>query len=411
VIFKLAFRNVKRNSRRSILTASAVAVTVMSLIFAHSYFKGITEGLYRNLIRTEVGHIRISDRNFLRRERMLPLDDLVSQSNAIEKICRQTKGVKLVTPRLRFHVMLSHNDENEIALATGLDVEREKNTMPLFNDIIAGNYLLPNSNNMILGNGLAEKLGVNVGDSLIIITRTVYYSQDAMVLRVAGIFHTGFQNIDDHNFYLPIESARLLLDAENMASEILVFISDLDQTKKITTEIKTKLAGFDNLAVIPWYENMYIRDLRPYMQKVMGSLFGIIMFIAALVIINTMLMAVLERTHEMGIMMAMGLKGRDLLTLFLLEAGLIAIIGGLVGAALGSGLAIYSEIHGLDFSQMAGKFDMPIPMFKDNTIYPNFTITGLLQGFIFGLITAIIAAFIPCFKAAKLVPTEAIRKI
>jgi putative ABC transport system permease protein len=196
-----------------------------------------------------------------------------------------------------------------------------------------------------------------------------------------------------------------------MSTEVLVFGDRAERSHEIAEKLRPLITHVgDDLLVVPWQDHYLLRDLILWMKTALLVLYGLILFIASLVIVNTMLMAVLERTHEMGVMMAMGMKGRDLVTLFLAEAAFIALVGGLLGGALGSGLSIYAEAVGLDFSQMLGEVEAPIPYLQDYTIYPDFTLSALGLGILFGLIMALVATILPCQKAARLVPTEAIRK-
>ena len=409
---KLALRNVKRHTRRSLLTAMAIAVTVCALIFANSYFRGLIISAYAGFINTEAGHIRIAHKEYVKRERMLPLDRLVNDTPEITSHLQEIHEINTVLPRLKFHVMLNHAGKNEIAIGIGIEPEKEKTRSPVFEQIRSGSANLNTKKAMLIGSGLAEKLRLNVGDSLLVVTRTVYYSQDAMVFGIAGIFHSGLELLDNNNFYINFETAELLLDAKNMASEILIYLDEANQSRIVAKRIEESLLPtLNELAVIPWQHHSILKNLIPYVRQVSAILYGIILFIAALVIFNTMLMAVLERTHEMGILMSMGMKGKSLVNLFILEALLIAVIGCLIGGILGCGLSLYVEKVGLDFSQIIDNVEFPIPFLQHNKMYPDFSAHALWQSVFLGILTALLATIFPCLKAAHLEPTEALRKI
>ncbi|MDZ7261099.1 MAG: ABC transporter permease [candidate division KSB1 bacterium] len=413
MFIKLAWRNVRRNVRRTLLTLSAIAVTVYALTFAQSYFKGALGGMYDNLIRTETGHIRIVHKDFLRRERMTPLEFLVWDYPTIEQQLQAIPGIERISQRLKFHVMLDYKGNDEVCLGIGLQPEKERDIMPLTNHITTGRYLQANEKEILLGTGLAEKLGIHVGDTLLVVTRTVYFSHDAMDFRVVGTFTTGLSSLDKHTFYLPFSKAQELLNAEGATTEIIIMLKQPHKAPDIAEQIASLLtnnSAMANYLVIPWQQQRFLRDMVPYIRTVSAILFGIIMFIAGLVIINTMLMAVMERTHEMGVMMALGLKGRSLVALFLLEAVIIALLGGILGGALGSGVSIWTEVNGIDLSAVVSNIEMPVPIYGAK-LYPDFTMMALVKAILFGIITALVATAYPCYKAATLVPTEAIRRI
>lgn len=413
-LIKLAWRNVQRNKRRTILTMLAVTITVICLTFAQSYFNGVLEGMYNNLIKTEIGHIRIADQRYLSRERMNPLEFAIPNYEQIEQAVALVPGVVRSLPRLKFGVLLEHEGNNQIAIGIGIDPAKEKGQLLILNNIIKGRPIHSDAQEVLLGRGLANKLRLQIGDSLLVIARTIYYSMDAMEFRVAGIFDTGLSALDDKHFYIPLTIAQYLLNAEKSASTILVMIKHPNKAIEIANTINNKLQNnkdiSNGIVAVPWQHHSLVRDMVPYMKSVSISLFSIILFIAALVIVNTLLMAVMERTHEIGIMMAMGMKGHFIISLFLIEALIIAVLGGTLGGILGSGISIWTETQGIDVSAAMGNIKLSLPVMS-TIIHPDFTIQSLIKAFVFGIITALVATIYPCIKALRLEPTEAIQRL
>jgi putative ABC transport system permease protein len=407
---KLAWRNIWRNWRRTILTSLAVAFGMISIIFTYSYIAGVSESVYRTLIETELGHVKVVSREFLRLERVMPREQLVYNTLRIEDGISSLPGISTMTERIKFRLILSSEDENEPALGVGINVEQEKNLFDLRKYLIQGSYFQGSSPEMLIGDGLAKKLGVGLGDELLAVTMDINYSTYALTFTVAGIFKSGFTFMDKNFIYVPIEKAQEMLDCDGAAHEILLLLDDAGTAKEISSEILTFLeeSGLDDtLTAVPWQDNFFLTYL-PFATVFMGSILLIIMLIAALVILNTMLMAVVERTHEIGIIKSMGMRNGGVVALILVEATYIGLLGVFIGGLIGSSLSILAQKTGLNFTRMMEKMEFEIAFFSP-IIYPKFTFGILLGATIFCLATTLFAAIYPARKASRMEPVEALR--
>ncbi len=409
-IIKLAWRNIWRNWRRTILTSLAVALGMISIIFSYSYLEGITESIYKSLIETELGHVKIVSREFLRLERIMPKEHLIYNSKDLEAGIASLPGISAMTERIKFRLILSSEDENEPCLGIGINPEQEKSFFDLRQHLIQGDYFQESAAEMFIGNGLAQKLEVGLGDELLAVTTDINYSTYALTFKVAGIFKTGFTFMDKNFFYIPIEKAQEMLDCQGAVHEILLLLEDAEKAKEISSEILTflKQKGLeDTLTAVPWQDNFFMTYL-PFAEIIFSGILLIIMFIAALVILNTMLMAVLERTHEIGIIKSMGMRNGGIVTLILVESTFIGLLGVFIGGLIGSGLSLLAQNTGLDFTKMMEKMEFEFAFFSP-IIYPKFTFGILLGAVLFGLVTTLVAAFYPARKASRMEPVEALR--
>jgi putative ABC transport system permease protein len=407
---KLAWRNIWRNWRRTILTSLAVAFGMISIIFTYSYIEGVSESVYRTLIETELGHVKIVSREFLRLERVMPKEQLVYDAQSIEDGISSLPGISTMTERIKIRLILSSEDENEPALGVGINPEQEKNLFDLRQYLIQGSYFQGSSAEMLIGDGLAKKLGVGLGDELLAVTTDINYSTYALTFTVAGIFKSGFTFMDKNFIYIPIEKAQEMLDCDGAAHEILLLLDDAGTAKEISSEILTFLeeSGLeDTLTAVPWQDNFFLTYL-PFATVVMGSILLIIMLIAALVILNTMLMAVVERTHEIGIIKSMGMRNGGIVTLILVEATYIGLLGVFIGGLIGSSLSLLAQNTGLNFTRMMEKMEFEIAFFSP-IIYPKFTLGILAGAAVFCLATTLFAAIYPARKASRMEPVEALR--
>jgi len=409
-LIKLAWRNIWRNWRRTVLSSLAVAFGMISIIFANSYIKGMTESLYKNLIETEIGHVKIAAREFLRLDRVIPKEHLVYNTEDIETDISSLPGISAMTEKIKFHLILSSEDENEPCLGIGINPEQEINFFDLRQHLIQGSYIQESSAEMLIGDGLAQKLGVGLGDELLAVTTDINFSTYALTFRVVGIFKTNFIFMDKNFFYIPIEKARELLDCPGAAHEILLLLENAETAPEISSEIQSILKenGLDDtLTAVPWQDNFFIAYM-PFASFIFGGILLIIMLIAALVILNTMLMAVLERTHEIGIIKSMGMRNRGVVGLILIESTYIGLLGVFIGGSIGSGLTLLAQNTGLDFTKMMEKMEFEIAVWS-GVVYPKFTLGILFGAVAFGLVTTLLAAFYPARKAARMEPVEALR--
>ena len=407
---KLAWRNIWRNWRRTILTSLAVAFGMISIIFTYSYIAGVTESIYRSLIETELGHVKIASREFLRLERVMPRDQLVYNAQNIEAGISSLPGISTMTERIKFRLILSSEDKNEPSLGVGINPEQEKNLFDLRQHLIQGSYFQGSSAEMLIGDGLAQKLGVSVGDELLAVTTDINYSTYALTFTVAGIFKTGFSFMDKSFIYIPIEKAQEMLDCHGAVHEILLLLEDAEKATEISSEILAFLEenGLeDTLTAVPWQDNFFMTYM-PFASIAMGSILLVIMLIAALVILNTMLMAVVERTHEIGIIKSMGMRNGGVVGLIMVEATFISLLGVFIGGLIGSGLSLFAQSTGLDFTRMMEKMEFEFAFFSP-IIYPKFTLGILLGAAVFCLVTTLVAALYPARKASRMEPVEALR--
>ncbi|MGD2091200.1 MAG: ABC transporter permease [Candidatus Aminicenantes bacterium] len=415
-IFKFGWRNLTRNKRRTFFTILAIAVGVLTLVFARSYIKGIINTANEAMIKTEIGHVKIAHKEYLRLKRIMPKEYLVRDLSALRTGLTAMPGIVSMNARIKFHVLLSHGDINEAAVAVGFDPIREDKNMELSKTIVEGNYF-ENSHlglELVIGKKLAEKLEVTVNDELLLVTTDVNYSTYALPFKIIGIFDTGFASMDKHLLYIPLPKAQEMLDCGDAAHEILVFLKDPAKSWETCEKIENLLSQKDpnhSIRVMPWQKDDLI-ELLPTVAGIWDIIVGIIMFIVALVILNTMLMAVMERYHEIGVIKALGFKNREVFAMILVEAFYLGCIGAVIGGILGGTMSALLEKTGIDFNRMTGgmmeKIDIPVPFFG-RIIYPDFTLAILIGSMVFGIVVALIAVLYPAFKSSKMLPVEAFR--
>lgn len=413
-IIKFAWRNFKRNKRRTYLTLTAVAIGVMSIIFVRSYFVGIFNSVIESVIKGQIGHIRIANKEFLRLERIMPKEHLVTNLNRVITGISRFPEVQLVNERIKFNVLLSHKDVNEPAVAFGIDPDKLDKSMDFSSTIIKGKYLGDSGLDLIIGKKLAEKLKVTVNDELLLVTTDINYSTYALPFRIVGIYETGFSFFDKHILFIPLQKAQEMLDCGDAAHEILVFLKDPAKAGLVSEKIEKIFSENDpahSIMIIPWQKNDMIESI-PALMAIFDVIIGMIMFIVALVILNTMLMAVMERYHEIGIIKALGFKNREVFSMIIVEALYIGTIGSVIGGIFGGSLSAVLEKTGIDVIKLTGgfieKIDIPVP-YLGKVIYLDLTLSILVSSLIFGIFAALVAVLYPAFKSSRMQPVEAFR--
>ena len=402
-LLKLAYRNFFRNTRRSIISGISVAIAIAVIIFAQSYMRGVIENIGGNIVRLISGHIRITTKEYERRERMIPLSEALDLTPELYDELDHEE-ILIISPRIKFGVLLGEEELNIPALGYAIDPDKETNISGLDKRIIEGSYLDASSNGVIIGNELAKRLDLGVGDTLTIITRTAYDSPTGINLLVKGIFSTGIGGIDRSVFYIPFNVGQKLLDLENRATELVIIVKDPNEAINIVREIR--LHG--DYSIVPFQYNPILKYINTF-SFVYSIFYAVILIVACSTIANTMIMVVFERTKEIGMMKAMGLNNLSVVGLLTLEAGIIGVVGSFLGTVIGGILSYWLKYQGVDLSMMSSQTSADMPF--GPIIYFSPTPMIIITGFLFGLLATVIVAFLPITRITKLEPAKALRSV
>jgi len=406
-MFKLALRNVLRNKRRSFLTGLSIAFAVMIVIFLWTFVSGILVGMFNNYVTNSVGHIRVLNTDYLKRETMLPLSATVPDYQRLITTLEQDQSVKLATGRIKFGVLMDIKGKNKPVLGIGIDPQRESTVLGLYQKMISGKMFAAGTSETVVGAGLAKELGLKTGDTLTVITQTAHGSLSGLNLKIAGVFSLGIASVDNRTFYLPLEQAQQLLDIEGRVTEVFILIKDPDKAVQVAAGIgKTLPAG---LTAVPWQANGFLFYMMTIIKNIYGAIYVFILLLASFTILNTMFMAVMERTREIGMMKALGMKEGEIGRLITLEALILGTLASLVGAAGGTLLAYYVSTVGIDYTAAFKSIrDVEIPL---SYVYRGeFSWLTILVGFLLGVLSSVLASIFPARRAAKMEPTEAMRE-
>jgi len=403
ILIKIAFRNIFRNTRRTIITCIAVLISISAMVFMASYFEGIMGNIVEDTIKS-TGHIKLQHPEYKLKERMLSLNVPVDNYVDIIELLKKNKEIKLATGRIKFGAIINIYDENETGLGMGIVPDDEREILNLQNSLIKGQYFTGKDDETIVGREIVSSLNLDIGDTITVIVSTAYNSLNAANLRIIGICDLLNYNMNKI-FYMPLTKTQDLLDMYDRVTEILIFTDDYKKTDEIIYSIKTIPEISKNYDVLDWLEAGFLETYYPLVQVMVIVFQGIFLLLAVLVIVNTILMSVFERTWEIGIINAVGMKGRQILLLLLFEALMIGIIGSIVGILVGSGFGYLLEVKGITIGKAVEGFPIPIRQ----VIYGDLTWLIIIRSFLIGLFVSVLAAFLPALKASRMEPAEALR--
>lgn len=404
---RLAWRNVRRQGRRTALTVSAVTVAVAATVLGVAFVAGIMDDMVATIARTQTGHVRVRDARYTPREVFLPVHLSLTGVEELLAMVRAAPGVTGAVPRLRTSVLIDGAESNRPGMLLGVDLAAEGPYLDPQGMLTRGRLPLAGRAETMLGADLAEELGVAPGDTLTLLGQTAYRSLGGIRLEVVGLARSGIGAIDRTLLLAPLDQAQRLVALDDAATEILVYASDPAGAEALTASLAGRLAGRSpEVEVRSWRDQGTLVGLVDVGKRVYAAILGLMLLMAALVIVNTMLMTVLERTREIGMQSALGMRPRDVLRLVLLEGLIIGAIGGVLGAVAGSGITIYLGKVGLDFSQAARTVDVPFQA----VMRPDWAPLPAVAMLAAGVVAAGLAALYPAWLAVRLRPAEALRR-
>ena len=402
MILKISWNNIWRNKLRSVVVISAIAIGLWAGIFASAFVKGLMTQKVESVIAMEMSHFQFHHPKF--RDEMYP-NQYVENGTSIEKKLRDDANVIGVSSRLISNAMLGSANQNGSIKVNGISPEDESIVTKLDQRLVEGAYFQGIKRNPILiSKKIAEKYKLKLKSKLVLTFQDVNNDITSASFRVVGIIDSKNGVIDELNVYVRRSDLAPLLQIENGYHEIAVFLEDNDLAEPIAQKYKDKYPQWE---VLPWLD---LSTGMRYMVEAMGMytyiLVGIILLALLFSIINTMLMAVLERTREVGMLMAIGMKKGQVFSMILIETIFLSMIGGPLGILL-SALSISYFGHTGIYLGQSGYEDFGF----SNTVYPYLDMASYINVTIMVIVMAILAAIYPAKKALSLNPVEAIRKI
>jgi len=402
-MIKLAFRNLSRHRGRSAIAFSAISFGVIAMLLAGGFIEWIFWGMREGAIHSRLGHIQVTKPDYFTMGSADPFAFLLSDQSDINDLVMDMPEVETVTPRLEFSGLASYGEVSIGFIGEGINPEKELVVSQHLIIAKGENLSSDDPTGMLLGAGLADTLGVTVGDTIVLLVTTEAGGLNGVEGTVRGTFHSASKAFDDAVLRLPVDTAKDLLRVSGVHKWVLL-LDDTDKTGEVLQKLISRYpVASEGLQFTPWYE---LADFYNKTVDLLSRQMGVVKLIIALIIIlgisNTMVMGVLERTGEIGTLMAIGFKRNKILWLFLLEGLQLGLIGGLIGVCVGSILAKIISTVGIPMPPPPG-MDVGFP---GRIQISWFLVSGAM---VLATGTALLGSLYPAWKASRLEVVDALR--
>lgn len=398
---QLCGRNLFRHGRRSLLALGTIVGGLVAFLLAGGFIQWIFLDMREATIHSQLGHIQIVKQGYFKEGVSDPYAFLLPGDPSRIGVPADLPGLRAVSPRLSFSGMLSRGEETLSFLGEGVDPAREALISTRVNIVAGQNLSADDAKGILVGEGLAANLGIKPGDTIVLLANTARGGINAVEGHVRGVFATITKAYDDNFLRVPIGMARELVRVEGATSWVLL----LDDTAKTDTALAqlrntTRNAGVE---LSPWYEqaDFYNKTVTLFSRQV-DVVKLIIAVIIVLSISNTLTMSVLERTSEIGTIMALGTRRVGVLGQFLTEGLLLGIVGGLLGVLLGWLLA-------WGISQIGIPMPPPPGMARGYIGQIRLTPALMSDALLTALLTTLAASLYPAWKASRMNIVDALR--
>lgn len=405
---KMAWRNIWRNWRRTTISLVAIVIGLTLLVFADGLYGNIGQAAYGNAVRVYGGNLQVHAPGYRDKANRLPLLP-VEDADRVVQVAMAHPEVLLASKRINTNGMVNESGETHPVSITAIQPSVEAPISLMAENITAGRFLQDDDVDMILiSKALADDLEVGVGQRLTLAGRRKDETMRQRAMTVAGIFNLGLGEAEKGLVYINLSDAQTLYNLRDQATEVTISLHTLGMEDQVLGELQTSLPGYE---VDSWLTlNPALTESLAFSQQ-MVTIFGfILILIACIGILNLMLMAVFERTREMGVLAALGLKGRQIMGLFLLEGALIGIVGAVVGCILGWLIILaFNASGGYDMSAYADLGELYALM--GDAIYASVSPAGILQQGVIVAVMTTLASLIPAWQASRKEPANALHHI
>lgn len=402
MIVQLAWKNIWRNKKRSLILVLATCFGVWGGIFTSGFSVGMWEGTIESAIDRELSHIQIHHPKF-RDEKLV--SQFIPDIDNVRKNLLNEDLISAYSERIIVEGIISSPVSTRGVKIFGIEPSQEKKVTSIYRKVIDGSYFTEDKENQIvIGSKLAEQLKVKLNSKVVLFFQSIDNNLVASAFRVAGIFKTESSIYDASVVFVSREELQSLLGAKDIVHEVAIRVRDVNMIDVVKNRLR---ANITNVLVEDW------KEIAPEYALTRGILYvelnifmGVILFALLFGISNTMMMSVFERIREFGMLMAIGMKRSKLFGLIISESVMLLFTGGAIGAFLGWITVLVLSKTGVDLSMVTeGLSAYSIPV----VLYPKVPLHMYISLFLMMLATAIIASISPAVKAIRLKPVEAMR--
>jgi putative ABC transport system permease protein len=404
MLSKIAWRNILRNKRRSIILIASMVIGVVAVVLTDAISVGMMQQMLTNQIGADAGYIQVHKKGY---QADPVLKNSIRDINPIDNVLAKERYNCVISERLRTFGLISSAYNSAGVSIVGIIPNEERKVTTIHKYIKEGKYLSGNGPDIIISTSTAEKLRVGLGDKVVIMASRIDGSIGSEACRVVGIFETFDSGFDQTHVYIPLQVAQQMLGASGWISEFIVNPLSTKQMDQIASTIASELPHGYEVVTYKQMLPLLVMQIQLYNETIY-IFYAIIAIALSFGIINTMLMAVMERTHEFGIDMAIGMSNRQIVVMILTEALYLGLIGTAVGLSVS--LLIYAPLSHSGWN---------LAMFSESlkslgvgtTIYPVLSGSSLINSVFIISAASLLGAIYPAMKAIALQPVDAIRAV
>lgn len=405
--FKLAWRNIWRHRRRTVIIALAMGLSLGMMMWYDGLMDGFNDAIAGNAVRVLGGNVQVHAEGYREKVDSNPLLPLADDSAIINAALAQP-DVIAAARRIQTGGLVS-NSEGAFSLnIIGIEPEAEAPVSLIAEHVVEGRYLdAADEDAILIGKGLADALALNIGDRITMVGSDVHKQNRQRTMTVIGIYDIGIPSMEKATLYISLAEAQSLFNLNGQSTEVQITLKKVGTEANVVAALSSALPGYE---VESWANNYPELGNAVGRKNIVMDIFSVIIVaIAGIGILNLLMMAIYERTREIGLLGAMGLKPGEIATTFILEGALIGVVGVLVGVAMGLSINISLMQVGMDYSQFAGITDYMALI--SGRIYPTLGVSKLFTRATIMLVIAALAALVPAMIASRREPSEALHHV
>lgn len=404
---RLAWRNIWRHRRRTVIIVLAMGLSLAMMMFYDGLIDGFNQAIAGNAVRVLGGNVQVHAEGYRAKvdsNPLLPLED----DAAVVEAALSNPDVIAAARRIQTGGLISNREGAFPLNIIGVDPEAEAPVSLIAEHIVDGRYIEAADEDLVLiGKGLADALAIEVGDRVTMVGSDINKQNRQRTMTVVGIYDIGIPSMEKGSAYISLAEAQSLFGLRGQSTEVQITLKSVGKEAAVVAALSPALPGYE----VESWEQTYpeLGSAINSKSAVMDIFSVIIVMIAGIGILNLLLMAIYERTREIGLLGAMGLKPRQIATAFILEGTLIGIVGALAGIGMGLMLNLGLGRVGMDYSQYAGVTEYMALI--SGKIYPTLGTSKLAARATVVVVIAALAALIPAVIAARREPSEALHHV
>jgi len=404
---RLAWRNIWRHRRRTVIIVLAMGLSLAMMMWYDGLLDGFNNAIAGNAVRVLGGNVQVHAAGYREKVDSNPLLPLADDA-AVVQAANSQPNVIAAARRIQTGGLISNREGAFPMSIIGIDPEAEAPVSLIAEHIVEGRYVEPeDEDSVLIGKGLAEALAIKVGDRVTMVGSDIHKQNRQRTMTVIGIYDIGIPSMEKGTSYISLTEAQNLFGLRGQSTEVQITLKRVGTETAVVTALTPLLPGYE---VESWAKNYPELSNAVGRKNIVMDIFSvIIVMIAGIGILNLLLMAIYERTREIGLLGAMGLKPRQIATTFILEGALIGVVGVVAGIALGLMINLSLMQVGMDYSQFAGVTEYMALI--SGRIYPTLGVSKLPMRAIIILVIAALAALIPAMIASRREPSEALHHV